>query len=151
MAKAAGGFTVKIDGIHETLKATNGLSRDLERPSANAELRGAAGTAAGELVPELQAAAAASGVPVASRVASTIRVKSDRIPAVSIGGPQPVGRYGAPASDLLWGSEHGGHNFAAGASSGYWIAPTVKAFGSSKAVAIYERAVAELLHRWGLD
>lgn len=133
----------------ETLKAFNALEQDL-RKETNAELRQAAKTCATVLAAQLARAAAGSGVPVAPLVARSIKVKSDRVPVVSIGGSARVGRYGAPASALAWGSEHGGHNFAAGPSSGYWIRPTVEAFQGDESIAIYKRAVYDLQRKHDL-
>ena len=153
-ARTTGGASVEVDGLLETLKAFQALERDL-RSEANAELRSAARTCATMLAGHLARAAAASGVPVARRVARSIRVKSDRIPVVSIGGPLKVGASGGAAGALVWGSEHGPHGdvnrFAVPASSaGYWIAPTVKAFQGDEAVTVYKRAVYELQRNWGL-
>jgi hypothetical protein len=122
------------------MRAVQKLGRDFERPAANAELRRAAGRCASSLSRALAAAAASSGVPVAPKVARSIRVRSDRLPVVSITGP-----------GTLWGSEHGPksspNRFAVPArSSGYWIAPTVDRFGSGEAVVNYRRAVYEILH-----
>jgi hypothetical protein len=142
--------TVDVDGLVETLRAFQGLEADLRR-EANAELRAAGAEAAAAFAVELRGAAGRSGVPVAARVASSITVKSDRLPTVRIGGSKRVGRRGAPAAVLVWGSEHGGHNFAAASSgAGYWIAPTAKRFEGSSAVTIYRRAVFETMHRYGL-
>ena len=140
---------VEVEGLVETLAAFKALDADL-RAEANSELRTAARQAAGVLVGQLQLAAAGSGVPVAPRVAGSIKVKNDRIPAVQIGGSKRVGRRGAPASALLWGSEHGGHNFAAAAGGSYWIQPTVQAFQRDEAVTIYKRAIVDLQKRHGL-
>lgn len=139
---------IEAEGLVETLAAFKALDADLRR-EANSELRTAAKTSARELVGALRAAAAA-GPPVAARVARTARVKNDRIPAVQIGGARKVGARGAPASALLWGSEHGPagdvNRFAVPPSSaGYWIAPTVERFGSSAALANYKRALLDLL------
>jgi len=145
---AAGGMSIQIDGLTETLRAFSGLEADLRR-TANGELRQAAGETAQGLVAALRSSAA-SGPPAARLVASTVRVKSDRLPAVSIGGPARVGRYGAPASALLWGTEHGGHNFAAAAGGNYWIQPAVERFQGDPSIAAYKRAVVAIMARWGL-
>jgi hypothetical protein len=142
-------LVVESEGTLETLAAFRGLEADL-RKQANAELRAGARLCAEALVVDLQAAASASGVPVAARVASSAKVKSDRLPSVTIGGSKRVGRRGAPASELVWGSEHGGNNFAAPAGGAYWIKPTVERFGRSRAVAIYRVAIAATAARWGL-
>jgi len=141
--------------VTETLKAFQGLERDFARPEANKELRTAAGNTARGGVVELVRAAEASGVPVARRVATSIRVKSDRLPVISIGGPKKVGAGGAPAGVLVWGSEQGpkgdiNHFAVPPNSAGYWIAPAVRAFASSGALAIYKRAVYELQRKYGL-
>jgi hypothetical protein len=142
-------FKIEAEGLVETLQAFKGLEADLRR-EANGELRKAAGLAASRLVSELQGAAAASGVPVAPRVASSAKVKSDRLPSVAIGGGRRVGRRGAPASALVWGSEHGGHNFAVGRGSGYWIKPAVDRFGQGEAMQIFKRSLVAIMQRWGL-
>src|SRR5262245_60576018 len=147
-------FDVEVDGLTETLAAFRGLEADLRR-QANGELRAAARECASLLVAELRQAAAASGVPVAARVARSIRVKNDRLPAVQLGGSRKVGRTGAPAALLLWGSEHGpagdvNHFAVAPNQSGYWIAPTTARFARSRAMTTYRGAVAEIMRRYGL-
>lgn len=144
------GLTVEAEGVTETLSALRGLEADLRR-EANSEIRAEARGLAGELVLALQGAARSSGVPVAARVASSAKVKSDRYPTVVIGGSKRVGRRGAPAAVLLWGSEHGGHHFAAAEGGEYWIAPTVERFQSSRAVPAFRRALYEIVRRHGLD
>lgn len=142
-------ITVETEGIEETLAAVKRLDQDL-RKEANAEIRQAAKRAAQELVNELRASAAASGVPVAARVAGSARVKSDRTPTVVVGGPKRVGRRGAPAAALVWGSETGGRNFAAPAGGSYWIAPAVDRFAASRAVPIFKDALGAIISRYGL-
>lgn len=140
----------ELDGMVETLKAFKGLEADLRR-EANAELRAAGAEAAGVFAARLRSAAAGSGVPVAARVASSITVKSDRLPTVKIGGSKRVGRRGAKAAALVWGSEHGGTHFGVGQNgAGYWIAPTAKAFEGNEAMTIYRRAVFDTMKRYGL-
>lgn len=144
------GLTVEAEGVTETLSALRGLEADL-RKEANSEIRTAAKGLAGELVLALQVAASSAPTPVAARVASSAKVKSDRYPTVVIGGNKRVGRRGAIAAKLLWGSEQGGHNFAAAAGGSYWIAPTVERFSSSRAVPAFRRAIYEIVRRHGLD
>jgi hypothetical protein len=137
---------VELEGMIETISAVRGLEADL-RSGANKELRASARTCATVLAAQLATAAAASGVPVAPKVAASLRVKSDRLPVVSIGG----GKVGP----LLWGSEQGPksdpNRFAVPPNlGGYWIAPTVERFASDQAVALYRRGVYEVLHDYGL-
>ena len=155
MARTTGGVSIEMDGLVETLGAFRALSGDL-RSETNAELRAAAGVCAGGLVRQLVAAASSSGVPVAPRVARSIRVKSDRIPVISIGGATKVGTgKRGHAGALVWGSEQGPksdpNRFAVSPNSaGYWIAPTVARFASDDAIEVYKRAVYDLLKKNGL-
>lgn len=148
------GVTVDVDGVTETLRAFQGLEADLRR-QANGELRQAAGVAARAAIVELQASAAGSGVPVAPRVATSARVKVDRLPVVVIGGRRRVGRRGGTASALVWGSEHGPggdvNHFAVPASAvGYWIRPAVDRVREGAAYRAYRRAIVDIQRRWGL-
>jgi hypothetical protein len=146
------GLAVEIDGLQETIKAVQSLEREYARPAANKELRAAARECATPLAGALAVAASASGVPVAPRVAQSIRVKSDRLPVVQIGGPKKVGsgKRGAAAA-LVWGAEQGPKSEpnrfgVAPHPSGYWIAPTVARFAEGPAIETYKRAVFETLH-----
>lgn len=148
-------LAVHTEGIEETLASLRGIDAALRR-EANSEIRQAAKIAAEGLAVALRAAASSSGVPVAPLVARTIKVKSDRFPTVSIGGATKVGRRGAPASALLWGSEHGpkgdpNHFAVSPNAGGYWIAPTVQAFEASRAVPIFKRALFDIVKRYGLE
>lgn len=152
MARTTGGLSVEVDGLIETLQAVRGVEASL-RPNVNGELRDAATVSAGELAVELVQSAGASGVPVAPLVARSIRVKRDRIPVVSIGGGMKVGRAGAQAGALVWGSEQGPkgevNHWAVPPSSGYWIAPAVDRY-SRTALANFQRAVLAIFKRYGL-
>lgn len=144
---------IEVEGLMETIKSFSEIEAEF-RKQANGELRTAAGDCARMLVGKLQTSAAASGVPVAPRVASATRVKSDRLPVVSIGGSKRVGIRGAPASRLLWGSEHGPkgdvNHFGVPPSSGYWIKPAVERFKGNEAIRIYRGKVAEIMRKYGL-
>lgn len=142
----SGGMSVEMPGMLDTIQAVRNVAAEL-RPEANTKLRAAAGECAAPLVADLRSAAASSGVPVAPKVARSIRIKRDRIPVVSIGG----GKVGP----LLWGSEQGPksdpNRFAVGPNpAGYWIAPTVARFADGPAIATFQRAVYEILHDVGL-
>lgn len=156
MPRQTGGLSVEMDGMMETLKSVRGLADALDRKEANAELRAAAKETASGLAVGLVAAASSSGVPVAPRVARSIRVKSDRLPVVSIGGPTKVGSgKNGSAGALVWGSEQGpkgdpNHFGVAPNASGYWIGPTVQRWTEGPALDNYRRAVAAILRRWRL-
>jgi len=147
-------FSVDMQGMKETQRALDVLERALHHPSGG-ELRATADGLRGELVGALVAAAGGSGVPVASRVAQSIRPSSQGSwPAVSIGGGVPVGRYGAIAAKLLWGSERGPagepNRFAVSPNgAGYWIAPTVKAFKDGPGMRAFTKAVDALAAKAG--
>jgi len=155
-SKRGGGITnVEMEGMLETIGAVRALEKEL-RNEANSKLRAAAKECAAPLAADLVRAAAGSGVPVAARVARSIRVKSDRIPVVSIGGAKKVGsgKRGAAAA-LVWGSEQGpksdpNHFGVAPNSAGYWIAPTVASFADGPGLDRFRRAVYEILHESGL-
>ena len=120
-----------------------GVEKSL-RSNASAELRDAAGKTAERLVGELQSGA--RGTPQARLVASTAKVKRDRVPAVQIGGTRRVGHRGTVVGENLWGSERGGRNFAAPKNAaGYWIDPTVERFREGGAVDVYLQAVGKIL------
>lgn len=152
MPRTTGGLSVEMEGIFETLKAVQSIQADL-RPGVNNELRDAADASARELGVELASSAASSGVPVAPRVARSIRVKRDRVPVVSIGGGARVGRTGAPAGLLVWGSEQGPkgevNHWAVPAGAGYWIAPAVERYGS-RALDNFRQSVATIFRKHGL-
>lgn len=145
------GLSVEVDGLMETLKAFQGLETDIRR-TTNGELRQAARQCATVLAAQLARAAAGSGVPVAPRVAQSIRVKSDRVPVVSIGPGR--GRSGKPTNALTWGSEQGPkgavNHFGVPPSSGYWIKPTVEQFQRDESVTIYKRAIFDLQRKHDL-
>ena len=106
------------------------------RQNTNRRLRQAAGDASRGLIPELQAAASSSATPQARIVAASVRIKSDRLPAVQVGGSRRIGHRRTPAGRLLWGSEVGGRNFAAPTGGAYWIAPTVDSYARRGALEV---------------
>jgi len=152
-AGVASEVSVSVEGALETVQAIRGVQADL-RPTVNGELRDAAGSSADELANELKSSAGSSGVPVAPRVARSIRVVRDRIPSVSIGGGMPVGRTGGRASDLVWGSEQGPkgdvNHFGVPPGAGYWIKPAVDRYGR-KALGNFQRAVDAIVRKHGLE
>lgn len=145
--KQAGGLSCEVDGLAETQKAIDAVASDL-RTQQNAELKAARARLASSLAGRLRAAAVSSGVPVAPRVARSIKAGPS---GVSVGGAMLVGtgKRGF-AAVLVWGSEQGPksepNRFAvAPNSAGYWINPTTTAFAGAEAVDAYRRAVDDTL------
>lgn len=143
---------LRVEGLSETEHALAAVADDL-KPGGPVDTE--AGSAVAELLaPQLVAAAAASGVPVAPRVARSVRVQPGPRPTVSIGGAQAVGRGGAPAYKLAWGSEHGPagepNHFGVAHGSGYWIKPTVDRVKNSSGQLPFDLAIAGRIKRHGL-
>lgn len=147
-------FTVDMQGLAETQRGLDELQAALARPSSG-KLRATSTALTGELAGMLRAAAASSGVPVAARVAKSIKPASrGSWPAVQVGGAVPVGRYGAIAAKLLWGSERGPagdpNRFAVEPNAaGYWIAPTVRLFKDGPGMRAFTAAVDALISSAG--
>ena len=142
-------YVIDTSDVLPTLKALQRVEKDV-RQNANRRLRQAASTCAGGLVSALRLQAALAATPQARIVAETARVKSDRVPSVTVGGGQGVGRHGTAAGVLVWGSERGGRTFAAPTGGSYWIGPAVDRYSRGPAVEAYKRAVAQILSDAGL-
>lgn len=102
MAKDSFTVTVRIEGVRETLRVFNALPKN-----ANDALK----DRTKEIASKVAESATAAGVRAGSQaalVSRSVKVKRDRVPAVQAGGSSPaLGRYGAPPSALLFGSEFG--------------------------------------------
>lgn len=142
-------FTCDTRDLIPLLKGLAQVEKSL-RDESNVRLRNAAGKAAAQLAGELKQSAGSSPTPQAAIVADSIRVKRDRLVAVSIGGAKRVGSRGTTAGAILWGSEHGGVNFQAPHGGDYWIQPAVKRYAASGAQSEYLTAVNEILHDAGV-
>ena len=127
MAKSGLTIVVEIDGATETLKAFRELPKQ-----ATDRLRDAAGTIAADLLPAVKSAARSDRSPQADLVASTAKVRRDRIPVLVAGGTKRLGVNRAPAFKLLFGSEFGSvrfdqfHKLHQG-KQGSWFFPVVEA------------------------
>lgn len=145
-------LAVNVEGQRETLAAFRALPKE-----ATAELRKAALDISRGLAAQVAAAGRARGGQ-AALVATTVKAKFDRVPAMTVGGPARVGRHGTPAVNLLIGSEfgHGGHGGRGRGSRDYaphgmprrrspegiWIFPTIKAGAADSAERWHEAATA---------
>lgn len=167
----SGGFNVTFQNVGLVRDILNETENSLKR-TANGEMRAGAKQIAQErLIPALRMSAYSSGVPIAPRLADTMRVKSDRVISVQVGGKNPKlsgfkryvgakratgsrrsGRDASSRSDrttLAWGSEFGPHpkstanRYAVPRNNrGYWVQPGVNAPGTLDSV---KQAYAQLL------
>jgi hypothetical protein len=101
MAKTGLTLTVHITGLRETLAKFRGLPKE-----ASDALRTWSQELAGTLAESARAAGIRQGRQ-AALVATTVKARRDRVPSVQAGGSTRLGRYGAPAYALLFGSEFG--------------------------------------------
>jgi len=126
------GLHAEVTGVAETRAGISRVGAGLEPSGPN--MRASIRESGDGLARALAAAAAASPTPQAALVAQTITVSQAVDLAVKLGGGQPVGSRGTPASQLVAGSEHGGLHFAAPINAGgYWIAPTVRRYAAGPA------------------
>lgn len=121
---------ITLDGANETLAAFKALPKQ-----ASAELRDRTVTLTQSLADHVAAAGRGQGRQ-AAKLASTVKVKRDRVPAFEVGGTKKIFRGKLDGSEReafqpLFGSEFGsnrGHGFAPHAGKrGLWVWPTVEA------------------------
>lgn len=174
----SGGFNVTFQNVGLVRDILNEVEGTLKR-TANGEMRAGAKKIAQEnLIPALRMSAFSSGVPIAPAMAGTMRVKSDRVIAVQVGGVNPKlrgfkrgvgvarqtgrrasGRDATSRSDrttLAWGSEFGPHPKSAANryavprnNRGYWVQPGVNAPGTLTTVkAAYETLLASIIRKY---
>lgn len=126
MAKTSVTMNVQAEGVDETLAAFRRLPKE-----ASKALRERSKALAQVLAARAKTAAVSAPTPQAALVAGTVRVKSDRLPAIQAGGSSPVGRHGVPAWKVLFGSEFGSNRYSQfghshTGQSGLWLFPTVE-------------------------
>lgn len=113
-------ITIKIEGLRETLAKFKELP-----PEASAELRKAARKVAEDVANDARRRAAQRGGQAALLV-PTVKTNLDRVPSVSAGGSQRLGRNRKPAYKLLFGAEFGAKflkQFKPRNTFGYWFYP----------------------------
>jgi hypothetical protein len=143
-------FKVQLDDdVRKTLNAFSRVQRETNDRNVNSALRKATKTITQELADEIKRAAYVHPYypQQAVKVASTVKVLSDRVPKIGIGrGRGRIFSGGARAGDVLFGNEFGSsldgtgsQNFNSGrrfpprsarrrrGNAGYWIFPTIKA------------------------
>jgi hypothetical protein len=127
VAKTGLTITLEIEGVRETLAAFRELPKQ-----ATDKLRDAAGEIADELVPAVRGAARSDRSPQSALVASTVKVRRDRVPVLVAGGAKRLGVNRAPAYKLLFGSEFGSDRLGQfhkphQGQEGSWFFPVVEA------------------------
>lgn len=96
-------FDAYVDGLDEVLRAFRQLPKD-----ASNELRQASSSIAERhMVPAWKNAALYYAGPWGDKIANTVRVRRDRIPAVQIGGNRKVFRGGATPTMVRYPSDAG--------------------------------------------
>ena len=81
-------FTLGMTGVDACLARFGELDKDLRR-QANRDMRSVAKQIATDMLPLVRGIVAAGPAPQSARVATTARVKSDRVPVVTVGSVNP--------------------------------------------------------------
>lgn len=123
--KTAVTFTIRQEGVRETLAAFRGLDKE-----ASKELRKSSAKIAAKFSGVAQRAGQSEGHQ-AALVAKTVKPGFDRVPVVTAGGSRRLGSRKAPAWKLLFGSEFGSNRFSQfprthQGRDGIWFFPTIE-------------------------
>lgn len=149
MAKEGISYTVHIDGVRETLAKLKEMPKE-----ASDALREASMRIAGPLADSARRAFTAGGYQ-GPLVASTVRVKRDRVPVITAGGSTRVGRNKKPVYKVLFGTEFGAnflkqfHHPHLG-REGYYFFPTVEREDGRISVE-WNKAADEVMRDFGGD
>lgn len=150
MAEKRKSFTVsvQVEGMRETLDALKALPKE-----ANAAIRDASKELAQSLATKIKLAAGRDRSPQARLVASTLKVKRDRVPVIEVGGTKRIGRHRVEAHELLFGAEFGSHRFKQfhkrhTGTTGSWFFPTVER-EQAEIIAAWDQAADEIVTRFG--
>lgn len=144
MATQAKQFDTYVEGLNEVLRAFRALPKE-----ASTELRKASKTIAEQhMVPAWKNAALYGAGPWGEAIANSVRAKSDRIPAVQIGGNRAVFSGGATATMVRSPSNTGD---ARGSFAPFertdWIGK-VRAYQPA-ALKLWGEAVDQIVKKWG--
>ena len=162
MAKTA----IQVEGIEAVQAVLAHIAKDKLSMARGALRDGSQKIATEHLIPALKAGAAASGVPMAPKIAETARARKDRIVYVQVGAVNPkLSGFSSKSRDaagrtfrtaLALGSNYGPtdpevNHYAVGRTrSGHWVQPTVNSAGTHRRVQdAYRRLLADILHRYG--
>ena len=133
-----------VDGLNDVLRAFKALPKE-----ASAELRQASNKIAADyMVPVWQNAALYYAGPWGQVIADSVKVKRDRVPAVSIGGNRKVLSGGGTATMVRWPSDTGqGRESFAPFEQTNWIS-NVRAYQPA-ALREWGNAVDRIVRKWG--
>jgi len=153
------------------------IAREDLNPAKRQLRQGTKVIATNDLIPELQKAAAGSGVPIAPAMAATARTRTDRIVTVRIGAVNPKGLRGfkrgrgegkattsgyrtrnsqSDRTTLAYGSDRGPHPSNTRSNpygvprneGGYWVAPGVAA-AFDRVKSAYSDLLGQILRDYG--
>ena len=144
--------SVEVEGLKELQRRVRNLPKQ-----AQEELRQAAQAIADMELPRLRAAASGSSRQ-AGAIASSIRSRRDRFPAIAAGGRGRTGvSGGATAGQLFYGAEFGGRRSRTTmqfrphlGQRGYFFFPTLRA-DQPKQRDLWEAALRNLEREWGMN
>jgi hypothetical protein len=163
VATSPNGKYFSVSGVAE-VNAVLDRIKTTHLDMAKRELRdGSQRIAQEHLIPELKRGAAASGIPIAARMADTSRARKDRMVFVRVGAVNPKlsgfssGRGKTNyKTTLALGSNYGPVNpdvnhYAVGRNtSGWWVQPTVSSRGTFERVkAAYQQLLGDILGKYG--
>ena len=152
--------TIDYEGYAEATRAFRRYARQVDNGSS--EMRTAAGRVAAPLAARIQAKFSADSDPRSPILALTVRVKRDRVPAVTVGGSRKLFSAGTQqnvvsAGRVLFGTEFGAHTRTGGYrswsgngdSAGYVFYPTLRA-SADITYREYGAMLLDLARQWGL-
>lgn len=139
MARQRRSITVEVD-VSAALRALRGMPKD-----ANRELRAASVRIVNEFVPRIQRAARS---PQDRAAVKSVRARSDRAPAIVMGGSQKVTRSGASAGSIGFGADAGSNTLRQFRDPGRWFWDTLGR-GASDIMREWGKAYDATIRRWG--
>ena len=133
-----------VDGLNDVLRALRALPKEAQK-----ELRQASGEIASRyMAPAWRNAALFAGEPWGSVISDSVRVKSDRIPSVQIGGNRAQFSGGATATMVRYPSDTGKRrNSFAPFEKTDWIS-LVRGTYQPKAFRAWGEAVDRIVRKW---
>lgn len=150
MARATRDVELYVEGLNEVLRAIGKLPKE-----ANKELRQASNLiAAQDMAPAWKNAAMNYAGPWGEKIAASVRVKRDRVPAVAIGQSRRAFSGGASSIQVRYPSDKGNtgrggkHVPVAFGTGANWI-ETVRGTYQEGAIRKWGEAVDRIVRKWG--